>query len=294
MRFFSPPSYYPGWLVSALTIGLAIGAAQSGFTQTAIEVLGLDDSVEEPAPSFKYPAAEDSSPQRSGGIMPIPSVAVVAPDRRGAVGPGIGSLHSQPSSTSTDAGSSQNSGQSDSNQSPTQTGTPSDDSSPGQSPTSSGSGGGDYMDVAASQLGVSENGTTNRSAQVDAYHNATDGQLGAPWCSSFVNWSMEQAGYTGTDSASSQSWKNWGEDAGGPERGSVVVFSNGDGTGHVGFIDSVNSDGSLNVLGGNQSGKVSVSKFSTDKVVAYRKPTGSSGGQVVQGTNTGGYETNTR
>lgn len=46
-----------------------------------------------------------------------------------------------------------------------------------------------------------------------------------PWCSSFANWCMEQAGYNGTDSASADSWLKWGQEISEPRYGAITVVT---------------------------------------------------------------------
>lgn len=152
-----------------------------------------------------------------------------------------------------------------------------------------------WMDTAASQLGVREVGN-NRGDIIDQYRRLGGGRVGSedPWCASFVNWTLESNGIKGTNSAWSQSFRNWGTDAGGPVRGAIVVIDYGNGKGHVGFVHSVNPDGSINVLGGNQSNGVTISRFKTNNVVGYRLPPGYSGGGIIQSNNTSGFETQTR
>lgn len=159
-----------------------------------------------------------------------------------------------------------------------------------------GSGETPWMDSAGNYIGTSENGNSNTGAQVDAWNAAVGADSGSPWCASFVNASLAANGISGTGSASSQSFKTWGVAANGPVTGAVVVFSNGDGTGHVGFVQSVNSNGTINVLGGNQGNSVNVSTYNTSKVVAYRLPSGYSGGgtSTRTGTGTGSDINNTR
>lgn len=157
-----------------------------------------------------------------------------------------------------------------------------------------GTGESPWMDSASQYLGLKESGT-NRGDMIDQWNTQNGGSLGDPWCATFVNHTLGQSGLQGTGSASSQSFRNWGVDAGGPVTGSIVVFkwSNSPG-GHVGYVQSVNSNGTINVLGGNQSNGVSVSTFSTSQVVGYRLPPGYSGGGINTGsgggTPGGGYE----
>ena len=55
--------------------------------------------------------------------------------------------------------------------------------------------------------------------------------------------------------------------------GAIAVFER-QGGGHVGFVDSVNADGSLNILGGNQGDAVNIRKFGRDRLIALRWPSG--------------------
>jgi uncharacterized protein (TIGR02594 family) len=131
-----------------------------------------------------------------------------------------------------------------------------------------------WLSIAESQLGVTEKpGSANNEAIVD-YHATTTLKAtedSVPWCSSFVNWCMEQAGYKGTKSARALSWKNWGVAAESfIPNGSLVVMKR-KGGGHVGF--KVGEDQFyVYVLGGNQSDSVNVAKFAHSQVLGYRLP----------------------
>lgn len=86
---------------------------------------------------------------------------------------------------------------------------------------------------------------------------------------------MEESGFVGTNSASSQSWKNWGQNLWKkPAYGSIAIFSYGGGKGHVGFVAGINSNGRLIILGGNQSDQVKYSAFGTSQIVNYVYPNG--------------------
>src|SRR5262249_36194854 len=63
-----------------------------------------------------------------------------------------------------------------------------------------GSGGGSplgasALQIAESQKGVHEIGSTNTGPQVDQYLAAAGVSPGNPWCASFVTWSLEHAGH---------------------------------------------------------------------------------------------------
>jgi uncharacterized protein (TIGR02594 family) len=158
---------------------------------------------------------------------------------------------------------------------------------PGWDPNNlpAGTGPTPWMDSAGNYIGLTEN-PGNRGDLIDQWNRNYGGSLGDPWCATFVNAMLDSNGIQGTGSAWSRSFMNWGTDAGGPVTGSVVVFKWNASEGHVGFVHSVNSDGTINVLGGNQNKGtgVSISTFSTTDVIGYRLPPGHSGG----GINTGG------
>ncbi|HEY0630159.1 MAG TPA: TIGR02594 family protein [Sphingomicrobium sp.] len=94
------------------------------------------------------------------------------------------------------------------------------------------------------------------------------------WCADFVNATLTKAGQKGTDSGMARSFLQWGQGVTQPERGDVAVFSRGGPnapTGHVGFFDSINPDGSIRVLGGNQSDSVSYANYPADRLLGYRR-----------------------
>lgn len=91
-----------------------------------------------------------------------------------------------------------------------------------------------------------------------------------PWCSSFVNWCMMKAGYTGTRSAAARSWLGWGTPIQKPVRGCVVILTR-TGGGHVGFLDKI-EDGTVYLLGGNQDNEVNFRGYHATRIMGYRLP----------------------
>ncbi len=100
------------------------------------------------------------------------------------------------------------------------------------------------------------------------------------WCSAFVNWCVEKAGYVGTKSALSVSWLNWGKKIDKPVKGCIAVFSRGGG-GHCGFyIDEMLtlSETYIRILGGNQEhmetqiGAVNLRYYLKSRLLGYRVP----------------------
>lgn len=131
-----------------------------------------------------------------------------------------------------------------------------------------------WMPVALQELGTREVAGPGDAPRIVAYHQAT--ALGArddevPWCSSFVAWVMERAGYVTTRSAAARSWQTWGVETE-PRFGAITVLERGGpATGHVGFW--VDADASrVWLLGGNQGDAVTIAPFARTRVLSCRWP----------------------
>jgi uncharacterized protein (TIGR02594 family) len=108
------------------------------------------------------------------------------------------------------------------------------------------------------------------------YHQSTSLKVTddeTPWCSSFLNWIMEQAAQPKTDSAMARSWLNWGKEIEKPKKGCVVIFSRGNNpaSGHAGLFVSEENDRLL-ILGGDQGNQVCISSYPKSRVLGYRWP----------------------
>ncbi len=144
-----------------------------------------------------------------------------------------------------------------------------------------------WLAVARAEIGVKEFPGDADNPRIVEYLSSTN--LGAPstsqdetsWCSAFVNWCVERAGYEGTDSAWARSWLRWGKDAGGdPPIGAIVVLARppDPSSGHVGFLlEKPNltlprDEQAIGLLGGNQSDSVRVSSYPVGRLLGYRVP----------------------
>jgi len=134
-----------------------------------------------------------------------------------------------------------------------------------------------WMDIARNQMhaGVEELPGEDAHPMIVAYLKSTT--LGkpynesdeTPWCSAFVNWCVEQAGYAGTDSAWARSWLSWGKRIAAPKhQGAIVVFSRGSG-GHVGFFIKQDAH-NIWILGGNQSNTISIAAYPKTRLLGIR------------------------
>jgi uncharacterized protein (TIGR02594 family) len=134
-----------------------------------------------------------------------------------------------------------------------------------------------WLDVASKEIGQKEDKAPGaNNPRIVEYHASTKGKFSkdeTPWCSSFVNWVMEQSKKPGTDSARALSWKTYGTKSDGPVVGSIAVLDYGNGKGHVGFVVGRDGD-NIVVLGGNQHDSVSYRTFPAKAIAEYRLPPG--------------------
>lgn len=134
-----------------------------------------------------------------------------------------------------------------------------------------------WLRLARRELGISEIAGPEHNPRILEYHDHTS--LDAErdevhWCSSFVNFCIQQAGLTGTRSAMARSWLKWGRPIDEPRPGCVVVLRRGKPpSGHVGFFIKEENN-RLFLLGGNQGDRVCIVSFPRWDVIGYRWPDG--------------------
>ena len=132
-----------------------------------------------------------------------------------------------------------------------------------------------WMGIARAELGQAEGGRGPDNPRIVEYHATTkDGAApdSVPWCSSFVNFCVEEAGVKGTRSKSARSWLKWGVEAPDLVPGCIVILARGTAPkGHVGFYAG-RLNGRIEILSGNQRDKVSVASYDADRVIGRRVP----------------------
>jgi uncharacterized protein (TIGR02594 family) len=133
------------------------------------------------------------------------------------------------------------------------------------------------LEVAKSYLGM-DAGSPKQAKTLSAFFKKAGGVDLDPattaWCAAFANSVLGAAGIKGTGSTMAQSFLKLGTAVKKPTKGDIVVFergAKGSGLGHVGFVVGINKNGTLQVLGGNQSNKTSIETFKTDRVLGYRR-----------------------
>lgn len=138
----------------------------------------------------------------------------------------------------------------------------------------------EWMRIARNELGVSELPGADHNARIIEYHAKTTLKATAdeiPWCSSFANWCMAQAGIKGTGSAAARSWMSWGVPLAEPIPGCIVVIWRGEvlsTAAHVGFLAQMPNRLHIPILGGNQGDRVSIANFKAGRLLGYRWPAG--------------------
>ena len=139
------------------------------------------------------------------------------------------------------------------------------------------------VDIASAFLGANENNPAH-AAVLGQFFEASTGTTINPaqtaWCAAFANSVVASTGLQPTGGLNAKSFLNWGQGVdvsnglGNVKPGDIAVFDRGtpgDWRGHVGFVQSVNADGTLNILGGNQGNSVSIKKYSTDRLEGIRR-----------------------
>ncbi len=129
-----------------------------------------------------------------------------------------------------------------------------------------------WFQIATEEIGVHEV-KDGENPRIIEYHSHTTLHADhdeVPWCSSFVCYCLEKAGYPSTKSAAAASYLAYGDEVKEPTVGTICVFTRKGGC-HVGFYVSETAD-SINVLGGNQKDQVSIALFPKAHLLALRTP----------------------
>jgi hypothetical protein len=138
------------------------------------------------------------------------------------------------------------------------------------SPTAPIAGGGTgaaIVAAAAGEVGQAEQPPgSNDSPRIAMYRQATAGAAGpGPWCAYFTSWACKQAGVplmdNGAGSGSVDAIYAWAQRTGraqpagsaySPRPGDLIVFNQ-----HIGIVENVLPDGSIQTIEGNSSDRVS-------------------------------------
>src|SRR5918992_4349567 len=126
--------------------------------------------------------------------------------------------------------------------------------------------------AAQAELGQAEQPPgSNDSPRIAEYRTATAGSGLGPWCAYFVSWAAQQArapvGEQGQGFGAVSALYAWGERTGRalpagarPQPGDIIVW----GGRHIGIVENVLPDGSIQTIEGNSSDQVSRRTYGSD------------------------------
>jgi hypothetical protein len=128
------------------------------------------------------------------------------------------------------------------------------------------------LNAVRNEVGVAEQPPgSNDSPRIAQYRQATAGSGVGPWCAYFVSWAARQAGVPLGDSGqgfgrvddvyawAQKTGKAIPAGTGTPQAGDLIVWDE-----HIGIVESVGADGSINTIEGNSSDKVSRRTYGSD------------------------------
>ena len=120
----------------------------------------------------------------------------------------------------------------------------------------------DILKIAKAEIGVKESPANSNDVKYNTWYYKKSVQGAYPWCAVFVSWVFAQADSSLIKkSASCMEIGNWFKSnnqwkTNNPKPGDVVFFkfnTNSRWTNHIGLVESVNADGSINTIEGNTS-----------------------------------------
>ena len=136
-----------------------------------------------------------------------------------------------------------------------------------------GTAGQRMVQLAQAEVGQAEQPPgSNDSPRIAQYRTATAGSGVGPWCAYFASWAAQQAGAplgeAGQGFGAVESVAAWGQRTGRffapgtqtPQPGDLIIW----GGRHIGIVESVGLDGSINPIEGNSSNAVSRRTYGPD------------------------------
>jgi hypothetical protein len=128
------------------------------------------------------------------------------------------------------------------------------------------------VNAVRNEVGVAEQPPgSNDSPRIAQYRQATAGSGVGPWCAYFASWAARQAGVPLGDQGqgfgrvddvyawAQRTGKAIPAGSGTPQPGDLIVWDE-----HIGIVESVGTDGSINTIEGNSSDKVSRRTYGSD------------------------------
>lgn len=137
-----------------------------------------------------------------------------------------------------------------------------------------------WYDIAKKEIGVKEVDGAEFNTRIIEYYRAANvvtssilGDDAVAWCSAFMCWVIEHAGFLSPNTLVAMEWLKWGRKLDNPALHCIVVIKRGveSWQAHVGIVTDWTAD-KIKVLGGNQDNEVNEQWFRRDRVLGYRWP----------------------
>jgi len=149
---------------------------------------------------------------------------------------------------------------------------------PPASAVPAGTGGSALLAAVQGEVGVAEQPPgSNDAPRIAQYRQATAGSGVGPWCAYFTSWAAREAGMplgdNGQGFGSVDALYGWAQQNGRavpngpgvvPRPGDLVVWDE-----HIGVVESVSPDGSVQTIEGNSSDQVSRRTHAADSALGY-------------------------
>lgn len=135
------------------------------------------------------------------------------------------------------------------------------------------------IDIASAEIGTEEIAGAEHNPRILEYAREAGfdwvNSDETPWCSIFLNWVAHKAGYERTKDGRARSWSQIGEAVQEPQPGDIILVGtngNPEKVYHVGIFTGFSSDGQqVFCLGGNQTNRVSITRYWRKNVAAFRR-----------------------
>lgn len=135
------------------------------------------------------------------------------------------------------------------------------------------------INIALSQYGTTEIIGKNDNPEVLKYFKETGHEWittdETAWCSAFMNWVALKAKVKRSNKLTARSWLSVGTEISTPQLNDIAIFwreSKHSWKGHVGlFIGYTEDKKHIYVLGGNQNNQVNIKKYSTYRLLGFRR-----------------------
>lgn len=138
------------------------------------------------------------------------------------------------------------------------------------------------LDVARSHIGLKEiPGDKHNPAIIQMFKDVGHPEVRddeTAWCAAFVGSALKSLGYPIPPkdvSLLARSYCSYGVPAK-PQPGAIGIWPRGNSSwqGHVAIVEQVNGDGTVTVIGGNQSNAVTRARYQISNALAFRMPVG--------------------